>query len=81
MSLLSLIAQGCYDAKKYDDAIGYWDQILKLDNKNADALYMIGMSFQNKGQKEKGIALCDKAIQMDPNLQSLKQKKQLPGGF
>ncbi|GAC1419954.1 MAG: hypothetical protein NVS1B13_21800 [Flavisolibacter sp.] len=81
MSLLSLLAQACYDAKKYDEAINYWDQVLKMDNKNADALYMIGMSLQKNGQKEKGIALCDKAIQMDPNLQSLKQKKQLPGGF
>jgi hypothetical protein len=40
---------------------------------------MIGMSFQKKGEKEKGMALCDKAIQLDPSLQNLKQKKELPG--
>ena len=81
MTLLGIMAQACYDAKKYDDAINYWDKILQQDSKNAEALYMIGMSFQNKGEKQKGIALCDKAIQMDPSLQGLKQKKQMPGGF
>jgi Predicted N-acetylglucosaminyl transferase len=81
MSIITLLAQGYYDAKKYDDAITYYDQLLQQDNKNAEALYMIGMCFQKKGQKEKGIALCDKAIQMDPSLQNLKQKKQLPGGL
>jgi hypothetical protein len=50
-----------------------------MDEKNASALYMIGMSFQKKGETEKGRMLCDKAIEMDPSLQSLKQKKSLPG--
>lgn len=81
MSIITLLAQGYYDAKKYDDAITYYDQLLQQDNKNAEALYMIGMCFQKKGQKEKGMALCDKAIQMDPSLQNLKQKKQMPGGL
>ena len=81
MNVIGLLAQGYYDARKYDDAITYYDKMLQADTKNAEALYMIGMCFQNKGQKEKGMALCDKAIQMDPSLQNLKQKKQLPGGF
>jgi tetratricopeptide (TPR) repeat protein len=79
MALLNSIAQAYYDAKKYDDAISYYDQILKIDNKNAESLYMIGMSFQQKGEKEKGMALCDKAIQMDPSLRGLKSKKEMPG--
>jgi hypothetical protein len=36
---------------------------------------MIGMSFQKKGEKEKGQLLCDKAIAMDPSLESKRQKK------
>jgi len=33
------------------------------------------MCYQKMGQKEMGMALCDKAIEMDPSLSSLKQKK------
>ena len=41
MSIITLLAQGYYDAKKYDDAITYYDQLLQQENKNAEALYMI----------------------------------------
>jgi hypothetical protein len=40
---------------------------------------MIGMSFQKKGDTNKGQQLCDKAIEMDPGLSSLRQKKQMVG--
>jgi tetratricopeptide (TPR) repeat protein len=79
VNIINSLAEAYYDSKKYDDAINYYDKLLAMDQKNASALYMIGMSFQKKGEKEKGMALCDKAIQMDPSLQSLKQKKELPG--
>ena len=79
MNLLNMIAEACYDAKKYDDAINFWDQILALDKRNASALYMIGLSYQKKGEKQKGMALCDKAIEMDPNLAKNKQKVEMPG--
>ena len=81
MNLLNIIAEASYDAKKYDDAINYWDQVLRIDKSNAEALYMIGMSYQKKGEKQKGMALCDKAIEMDPSLQKNKQKMQMPGGM
>ena len=81
INILNMLAEAHYDSKKYDDAINYYDQILQVDKQNAEALYMIGMSFQKKGDKEKGQALCDKAIQLDPNLQGLKQKKQSMPGF
>jgi tetratricopeptide (TPR) repeat protein len=79
MNVLNMIAEACYDAKKYDDAINYWDELLRLDKENASALYMIGMSYQQKGEKGKGMALCDKAIQMDPSLARNKQKISMPG--
>ena len=79
MNLLTEIAEACYDAKKFDDAISYYDKVLALDKSKTDALYMIGLSFQKKGEKEKGMALCDKAIELDPSLKSLKQEKKMPG--
>jgi tetratricopeptide (TPR) repeat protein len=81
INILNSLADAYYDAKRYDDAINYYDELLKVDMKNAEALYMIGMSYQKKGEKEKGIALCDKAIQLNPSLQSLKQEKKMPGGL
>lgn len=79
VNLLNMIAEACYDVKKYDEAIDHWDQLLVLDKTNASALYMIGLSFQKKGEKQKGMALCDKAIEMDPGLAKNKQKVQMPG--
>jgi tetratricopeptide (TPR) repeat protein len=74
-----MIAEGYYYKGKFQMAIDYWDRMLEYDKDNASALYMIGMSYQKKGEKEKGVALCDKAIEMDPSLSNLKQKKQIMG--
>lgn len=81
MNVLNLVAEAYYYKGKYQQAIEYWDQVLFYDKGNASALYMIGMSYQKKGEKEKGQHLCDKAIEMDPSLSALKQKKQMPGGL
>lgn len=78
VALINTVAEACYDAKKYDEAIGYWDQLLGMDKTNASALYMIGMSYQKKGEKGKGQALCDKAIEMDPSLASKRKKMETP---
>ncbi|HEY6505596.1 MAG TPA: tetratricopeptide repeat protein [Chitinophagaceae bacterium] len=80
INVLNMVAEACYYKGKYNEAIDYWDTILYYDKQNAAALYMIGMSYQKKGEKDKGQKLCDKAIEMDPSLSSLKQKKQMPGG-
>jgi tetratricopeptide (TPR) repeat protein len=69
------LGESQYKGGQYQAAIDSWDKVLQIDNKNARALYMIGMSYQKMGQKEKGMAICDKAIEMDPSLNSLKQKK------
>jgi tetratricopeptide (TPR) repeat protein len=72
LELLNSLGFTCYKLKKYDQAIKYWDQFLGYDKQNGRALYMIGMSYQKKGDNEKGKALCDKAIALDPSLKSLK---------
>lgn len=79
VDLLNMLAEATYDAKRYDEAIGYWDQLLTMDKEDASSLYMIGMSYQKKGEKQKGQALCDKAIQMDPSLAKNRQKAGMPG--
>ncbi len=82
MNILNMMAEAYYDKGKYDLAIEYWDRMLEYDKTNAASLYMIGMCYQKKGgelNKQKGIQLCDKAIEMDPSLASLKQKKQMMG--
>jgi tetratricopeptide (TPR) repeat protein len=81
MNILNMLAEAYYFKGKYVEAMDYWDQMLAYDKQNASALYMIGMCYQKKGEKDKGQQLCDKAIEMDPSLASLKQKKQLPGGL
>ncbi|MBI3140005.1 MAG: tetratricopeptide repeat protein [Sphingobacteriales bacterium] len=82
LNILNMVAEAYYYKAKYDLAIEYWDRVLEYDKENASALYMIGMSYQKKGGREnteKGITLCDKAIELDPSLASLKQKKMMAG--
>ena len=74
-SVQFVLAETYYKSGSYQAAIEQWDVLLQQDNRNAKALYMIGMSYLKMGQKEKGTALCDKAIAMDPSLSSLRQKK------
>jgi tetratricopeptide (TPR) repeat protein len=77
LDLLYSIANTYYRMKKYDLAIDYWDRILYYDKENAKSLFMIGMSYQKKGDEQKGRALCDKAIAMDPSLKNHKQEKKI----
>ncbi|MEO8763248.1 MAG: tetratricopeptide repeat protein [Ginsengibacter sp.] len=76
--LLTNMAQAMYTTKHYDEAISYYEKLLTLNPKDANSLYMAGMTFQKKGDKEKGQKICDKAIEMDPSLASHRQKQELP---
>ncbi|HUS03733.1 MAG TPA: tetratricopeptide repeat protein [Chitinophagaceae bacterium] len=73
--LLNDIAQALYAARHYDEALGYYQKLLELNAKDANALYMAGITFQKMGQKERGIAMCDEAIKLDPALAKNRQKK------
>jgi tetratricopeptide (TPR) repeat protein len=73
--LLNDIAQAMYSAKHYEEALSYYQKLLELNPKDASALYMAGISFQKMGQKDKGVALCDEAIKLDPSLAKNRQKK------
>jgi tetratricopeptide (TPR) repeat protein len=74
------LGEAYYKGRNYKAAIEQWDQVIQMDSKNARSLYMIGVSYQKMGQKDKGSILCDKAIGMDPSLSVLKQKM-MQGGL
>jgi len=79
--LINNIAYAMYSTKKYDDALAYYQKLLELNPKDASSLYMAGMTFQKKGEKEKGQKICDKAIEIDPSLAKNRQKKEMPTGL
>ena len=70
-----------YKFKLYDDALNYYQKLMELDMKDAKALYAAGLCFQRKGDKERGEQMCDRAIELDPTLRSLKTKIEVPGGL
>jgi tetratricopeptide (TPR) repeat protein len=74
LELLNSLGFVNYKLKKYNPAMEYWDRILQYDKQNGRALYMIGMCYQKKGDTEKGKALCDKAITLDPSLKNFRQE-------
>ncbi len=69
------LAQILYEQKQYDRSLNYSQKLLEQDPKDAKALYQAGLTFQKIGQKEKGQGMCDKAIEMDPSLESKRSKK------
>lgn len=80
-TILTNIAYAMYSTKRYQGAVDYYEKVLTINPKDATALYMAGMAFQKMGQKEKGQAICDKAIEMDPSLAKNRQKKEMPMGL
>ena len=64
-----------YNLKNYDKCLEFCQKLMELNMKDAKALYQAGLCFIKKGQKERGQQMCDKAIEMDPSLNALRQKK------
>lgn len=79
--LINNMANALYETKHYDAALTYFTKLLDLNPKDAASLYMVGMTFQKKGDKQKGQKICDKAIEMDPSLTKNRQKKDMPMGL
>jgi tetratricopeptide (TPR) repeat protein len=75
--ILFQVAQAYYKAEKFQDAANTYQKVYDNDPSNSRALYMTGVSYQKKGDKNKGIALCEQAIRMDPNLAQLKSVKSM----
>ena len=49
--------------------------------KDAKAMYQAGMCFQKKGDKDRGMGLCDKAIEIDPSLASMRKQQMMGAGL
>jgi tetratricopeptide (TPR) repeat protein len=79
--ILRDIAQAYYDQKFYDKSLDFCQKLMELDSKDAKALYQAGMCFQKKGQKDRGQAMCDKAIELDPSLNKMKRQQQMGAGI
>jgi tetratricopeptide (TPR) repeat protein len=77
--ILRILAEILYKQRQYDRSLMYCQKLMELDAKDGKALYQAGLNFQKKGQKDRGQQMCDKAIEMDPSLASLRQKKEMPG--
>lgn len=80
-TLMTDIAYAMYTTKRYQGAVDFYEKALTINPKDASSLFMAGMSFQKMGQKDKGQAICDKAIEMDPSLAKNRQKKDMPMGL
>ncbi len=77
--LLRDVAMAFYDSKMYDKCLGYCQKLMEMDMKDGKALYQAGLCFQKKGDTSKGQQMCDKAIELDPSLAGLRQKKMTMG--
>lgn len=77
--LIRDVAAAFFDNKNYDKSLDYCQKLLEMDMKDGKALYQAGLCFQKKGMVERGMQMCDKAIELDPTLAGLKSKKLSPG--
>jgi tetratricopeptide (TPR) repeat protein len=77
--LIRDVATAFFDNKNYDKSLEYCQKLLEMDMKDGKALYQAGLCFQKKGMVERGMQMCDKAIELDPSLAGLKSKKLSPG--
>ena len=79
--LLRDIADAYYQLKNYDKSLDFCQKLMELDAKDGQALYQAGQCFIKKGQKDRGQAMCDKAIELDPSLNKLKKQQQIAAGL
>ncbi|MEO6669159.1 MAG: tetratricopeptide repeat protein [Ferruginibacter sp.] len=77
--ILRDMAEIFYKQKQLDKSLTYCQKLLEIDTNDGKALYQAGLVFQKKGEKNRGQAMCDKAIAMDPTLDNLRRKKEISG--
>jgi tetratricopeptide (TPR) repeat protein len=77
--LLRDMAEVLYQQKQYDRSLSYCQKLMEINRDDSRALYQAGLNFIKKGNKDKGQQMCDRAINMNPALASLRQEKKMPG--
>lgn len=75
--ILFQVAQAYYKAEKFEKAALSYKSIYDADPANVRALYMSGLAYIKKGDKNKGANICDLAIRLDPSLAQLKTTKSI----
>ncbi|MFT3980513.1 MAG: tetratricopeptide repeat protein [Ferruginibacter sp.] len=80
-TLMRDMAEAFYSQKQYDKSLEYCQKLMELDGRDGKALYQAGLCFIKKGEKDRGQQMCDKAIQIDPSLEKLRRKKEMPNGL
>ena len=55
-----------FDAKKFDEAIPWYEQAVKLDPKNTDVMTDLGVCYRNVGKPDEALAMFQKALSVDP---------------
>lgn len=74
-AILFQVAQAYYKAEKFEDAALSYRRIYDADPSNVRSLYMSGLAYIKKGDKNKGTKICDLAIGLDPSLAQLRTQK------
>lgn len=60
--------QSAYEANQYQQALSSADSVLKLDPKNANAMYYKGLAYEGLKQNPKALSAYQSAVIADPNL-------------
>ena len=77
-ALMRDIAQLLYEKHQYDRSLSFCQILVTENPEDSYALYQAGLNFLKKGDKEKGQGLCDKAIELNPAMKSLRQEVKMP---
>jgi Flp pilus assembly protein TadD len=71
--ILLQIAQAHFKSRNFQLAADTFYKVYQNDPTNSKALYMTGIAYNKKGDRNLGNSLCEKAIQLDPKLAELKR--------
>lgn len=70
-----------YDAEKYDEAIPFYEQALKLQPKDANVLVDLGVCYRFEKRYDEALALFDKALAVEPDKKQALFNKAVVLGF